>query len=127
MPNLTPSQELGQLGESKVLSSYLKDGFKLVEANWRCVFGEIDLIIQKKQLLVFAEVKTGKKDAAVHPLENITLKKAHKLQLLIQYYIEIEKLDSMKINEVRLDIATVLEDSGKFKIDVIENLPMPWA
>ena len=102
MPKLTPSQELGQAGESKVPTFYLKNNFKLVEANWRCPFGEIDLITQKKRLLVFIEVKTGERFASVHPLENITSRKVLKLQSLINYYIEVEKVRERKIDEIRL-------------------------
>ena len=49
---------LGKKGEAVAARYYLNQGYTLLEHNYQCRLGELDLILQKQELLVFAEVKT---------------------------------------------------------------------
>ena len=50
--------ELGRAGEAAAAAFYRRRGYRIVERNYRCRSGEIDLIVRRGRLLVFCEVKT---------------------------------------------------------------------
>jgi putative endonuclease len=112
---------LGTKGEEAVLKHYEARKFKLLEKNWRRRIGEIDLIFQKKDTLIFVEVKTASSENSIKPIENITEKKQKKLTNLANLYLATHSL-SKKIKNIRIDAAEVLEKNGAFEINVIENI-----
>ncbi|HQJ35005.1 MAG TPA: YraN family protein, partial [Rhodoglobus sp.] len=73
---------LGRRGE-EIAARYLASrGLAIVERNWRCPQGEIDLIARDGGELVFVEVKTRSSVAYGHPLESITPVKLARLRRL---------------------------------------------
>jgi putative endonuclease len=88
----TAKQLTGQAGEDQALGYLTKQGFTLVERNFHCRGGEIDLIVQKNNLLVFVEVRKrssgqfGGAAASVIPAKQARLKKA--AQLYLQRYAD---------------------------------------
>jgi putative endonuclease len=115
------ARELGEAGERAALNHYLAQKYKLVEKNWRIRQGEIDLIFQKKDLLVFVEVKTKSDFTYGDPIENITDKKRRKLLLLVELYLAYQTL-SQKIKRIRVDAAQVFDSSEDFRVRVVENI-----
>jgi len=113
---------LGQKGEEAALGYYLKNKYKLIEKNWRTRRGEIDLILQKKDLVVFVEVKSSSQDSPIHPLENITIYKRRQLHRLIEIYLSCHIRQLPKVKKVRLDAALVWEIEDSFHVEVIENI-----
>jgi putative endonuclease len=81
-PLRTAKQLTGQAGEQQALDYLIRQGFALVEKNFLCRGGEIDLIVQKKGLLVFVEVRKrasgqfGGAAASVTSAKQLRLKKA---------------------------------------------------
>ncbi|MGV3742545.1 MAG: YraN family protein [Burkholderiaceae bacterium] len=88
----TARQLTGEAGETQALAYLTKQGFTLVERNFHCRGGEIDLIVQKNDLLVFVEVRKranaqfGGAAASVVPAKQARLKKA--AQLYLQRYAD---------------------------------------
>lgn len=96
---------LGKWGET-IASSYLKQiGYIILEQNFSCRLGELDLIVQKEKLICFVEVKTRRSLNFGQPCEAVTKKKQGHIHRTIQYYL-------MKKNPVGFDL----------RIDVIEIL-----
>ena len=112
---------LGTQGEQLVLQKYEKGNFKLLEKNWRVRIGEIDLIFQKKDIVVFVEVKTASSDEFGRPIEKITPYKQKKLVQLIEFYLATHKI-SKKKRKIRVDAAEVFENSGIYDINIVENI-----
>lgn len=54
----TKRQEAGQHGEDRALAKLLQHGLQLITRNYRCRFGEIDLILRDDQQIVFVEVRS---------------------------------------------------------------------
>ncbi len=80
-----------QQGEDAELASfhYLKtQGLKLIETNFRCRHGEVDLIMLDKKILVFVEVRFRKNDRFGGGLESITTSKQNKLRKTAELYLQ---------------------------------------
>jgi len=93
---------LGKWGE-KIASEYLVNaGYQLVERNVRTEFGEIDLIFERENMLVFVEVKTRQSSAYGYPEEAITR----------------SKIDHM-ISSAEAYLLTLLDFEGDWRIDVV--------
>lgn len=110
----------GAKGE-KVARAYLeKKGYRILEANFRCPEGEIDLVAQKGDCLVLVEVRTRTGRAFGTPEESITMAKKQKLLALSQIYRQGRKgLPA----QGRIDVVAVeLGAEGKvLRLEHIEN------
>jgi len=81
-------KEVGARGE-KLAADYLKKrGYKIIQRNFRCREGEIDIIAQKGEYLVFVEVRTKRNTAFGTPEESVTLSKREKLISLASAYLQ---------------------------------------
>jgi Holliday junction resolvase-like predicted endonuclease len=70
---------LGRAGEDAAAAFYVRKGFTVVERNWRCSAGEIDLIVRRGSLLVFCEVKTRSSVTRGLPSEAVDQRKQARL------------------------------------------------
>ena len=111
----------GILGE-KLASKYLKENnYKIIKKNFRCGFGEIDIIAKdiKTQEIVFVEVKTRKNYKYGTPAESITNVKARHIKKVIEYFIHINSLHNKYI---RIDvIELIIKENGKYTINHIRQ------
>ena len=79
MSNLPAHLNLGQWAEQQALTLLQAQGFQLVVANYHCRYGEIDLIVQQAQELVFVEVKARSVTQYAQSFESISLSKQRKM------------------------------------------------
>lgn len=77
---------LGKAGEDFAVKLLLKEGYKILERNFRSHFGEVDIVALKDNTLIFAEVKTRYSNKFGSPLEAVTPFKIRKLSKTAQYY-----------------------------------------
>ncbi|GGF38904.1 UPF0102 protein [Marmoricola endophyticus] len=98
---------LGRYGEDVALRALEEQGLVLLERNWRCRAGEIDLILTEGETVVFCEVKTRRTTAYGHPLEAVTPVKAARLRLLAERWLEEQ---GRRRVDVRIDVVSVLQD-----------------
>jgi putative endonuclease len=118
-------RRLGQWGESVAAHHLEGDGYVIIARNWRCARGEIDLVAQAGQVLVFVEVKTRRGRALGTPEEGVTWSKRRKLLEVAQQYLFQHQLDDV---DWRIDmIAVELDTKGKLlRCDHIENAVTAW-
>lgn len=89
---MTIRKTLGQIGE-QTAADYLKSrGYSMIETNWRCPQGEIDLIARQDATLVFVEVRTRHADSTEWAFESITPAKQKRLQKLAHAYLSAHQL-----------------------------------
>ncbi len=81
-------QQLGAEGEARVARHYEARGYSVLDRNWRCRDGELDLVLRHGRTLVVCEVKTRSSAAFGTPAEAVTGKKQAKLRLLARRYLE---------------------------------------
>ena len=105
---------LGAGGEDAVAAWYESNGYEVVERNWRCRAGELDLILRRGRTFVFCEVKTRTSDAFGAPVEAVTRNKQVRLRHLAARWLEEAPL---RPTEIRFDVASVLAG----EIEVLEG------
>ncbi|HEX2046262.1 MAG TPA: YraN family protein [Acidimicrobiales bacterium] len=105
---------LGARGEDAVAAWYVSNGYEVVERNWRCKAGELDLILRRGRTFVFCEVKTRTSDAFGAPVEAVTRNKQVRVRHLAARWLEDAPL---RPTEIRFDVASVLAG----KIEVVEG------
>ena len=98
---------LGAMGEQVAVDHLLAAGFEVVERNWRCRQGEIDVVAREGPALVAVEVKTRRSGAAGHPLEAITPAKVARLRALLARWLATH---DVRAPHVRIDAVAVLAD-----------------
>ena len=98
--------KFGEWGEM-VAGRYLEDqGYRILERNFRCRSGEIDLIVQKGDLLCFVEVKTRKGTYTGYPSEAVTRNKQEHIRRVTSYYLHTHRGTHWKY--LRMDVIEVL-------------------
>ena len=85
----TARQALGRWGETLAADFLTRKGYKILARNMRTPYGEIDIIAQAKEMLVFVEVKTRSTDVYGHPEASITPQKREHLIASAQGYLQI--------------------------------------
>ena len=113
-------RQLGAFGERVAKGHLERQGYKILETNFRCSVGEIDIVARDGDCLVFVEVRTRRGGEFGTPEESITLAKKAKLIEIAQYYIQ-EHQDSSSL--WRIDIMAIeIGRGGKIsRIELIKN------
>jgi len=114
-------QGIGKLGELKAEKYLIRNNYKIIERNFRCNFGEIDIIAKdlKKQEIVFVEVKTRNNKTYGEPSEAVNYYKKKHILKSVKYFMHINKLEK---EFIRIDVIEVHLDKGKgYKINHIQQ------
>lgn len=112
------NKDLGKAGE-KAAKEYLENaGYKIIEMNYRCRFGEIDLVVKKDNVVSFVEVKTRKSTSFGEPEESIDSLKIKKIRNSARFFIFSKNLN---YTEVSFDVISIRSISGKYLLKHIKN------
>lgn len=94
-------KELGEKGE-KAAQMFMQDrGMEIVDTNWKCSYGEVDIVALDEDTLVFCEVKTRRTTSAGIPEEAVTLAKQKRYSNIARVYTSRCEL---KYKEIRFDV-----------------------
>ena len=109
-PTHTDQQrQLGRFGEAYAARYLSEQGMEVLDRNWRCSAGEIDLVLRDGDVLVVCEVKTRSSEAFGSALEAVTERKAARLRRLAARWLAEHPL---RPDEVRIDLVGVLAAPG---------------
>ena len=113
-------KEVGARGEKLAADFLKKRGYRILQKNFRCREGEIDIIAQKDECIVFVEVRTKKSTAFGTPEESVTLAKREKLISLANTYIQDydKPPQSWRIDVVAVELTP---DDRVSRLEHIEN------
>jgi len=109
---------LGRAGEDAALATYEARGFHLVVRNWRCRLGELDLVVHRRGLLVFCEVKTRGGPAFGGGFDAVTREKRVKLRRLAEAFLTSERPPH---DRVRFDVASAEVAEHGIDVEVFED------
>ena len=118
-------KKLGAWGEALAAQELEAQGYEILERNWRCARGEIDLVARAGQTLIFVEVKTRRGRNMGAPEAGLTPYKAKKLLQLGNLYIAEHDASNY---DWRIDLVAVeLDRSGKLlRCEHIPNAVLGW-
>ena len=113
-------RDTGILGEKLAKDFLKKQGYRIIETNYRCPPGEIDIIAKHKESLVFIEVRAKKSLEFGSPEESITPTKMERLRAAASHY---QQAHSNLPLSWRIDVVAVeLDQKGKpSRIELIKN------
>ncbi len=112
-------KRLGAFGEG-LAQDYLKSqGYKIIDKNFRCCFGEVDIVAEDNNSIVFIEVKTRSSLAFGTPKDAISMKKKTSLTKVASAYLKKSELTH---RSARFDVVSILiTDKEGAKIELIKN------
>jgi putative endonuclease len=97
--------DLGNHGE-RIAAVYLTEaGLRVLDRNWRCRDGELDIVAREGDALVFCEVKTRRATGYGHPVEAVTPQKQRRLRTLAQRWLAAHDEHAP---ELRFDVVGIL-------------------
>ena len=112
------SVQIGKIGEEKALSFLKKNEYRLLNRNYRCPLGEIDIIATEGNSLVFVEVKTRRTSTFGPPHMAVDRQKQIKMTKVALYYMKEKRLHEIS---ARFDVLGVSMEEGKASFDLIKN------
>ncbi len=111
---------LGLYGERVAVAHLLDAGLSILERNWRCELGEIDIVARDGDALVICEVKTRSSTAFGDPLEGVTARKAARLRRLGARWLAERDVHP---TEVRIDLVGVLRsERGAARVEHVRGV-----
>jgi putative endonuclease len=102
------NRDLGRKGERLALDFLKRKGYRIIETNYRTRRGEIDIICEDKECLVFVEVKTRRSLSFGRPEEAVNSRKRSRMLNTASRYL-VERSRTGK-TDCRFDVITILED-----------------
>ena len=114
----TQKNTTGKEGE-KIAAAYLeKNGYRIIEINFRCPIGEIDIVAKDKNDLVFVEVKTRKSIALGYPEQAVGIRKQKKMSQLALWYMQKRKIAD---TNARFDVVAISLIPEYNEVKLIKN------
>lgn len=91
------NKDIGSYTENIAATYLLNNGYSILDRNYRNKFGEIDIICQKDNIIIFVEIKSRYTNSFGNPLESVSCHKQKKIILLSKFYILYKKLSDFNI------------------------------
>ena len=121
-----PRRRLGALGERLAGEHLERDGYEILERNFRCALGELDIVAADAGALIFCEVKTrvaGSRAGPAGPLDAIGAGKRRRLRLLATAWLRARGADRPHRHSLRFDAVgvTVNRAGGLLALEHLED------
>lgn len=113
------SGEKGRYGEDLAVQYLIRQGYHIIQQNYRAPCGEVDIVAQDRDVLVFVEVKTRTGQGFGSPAEAVTYRKRQQISRTALFYLSQQRL----LNEpARFDVvAVLLKQDAEPQIELIKN------
>jgi putative endonuclease len=108
----------GETGEKLAANFLKKKGYRILEKNYRCRQGEIDIVAERKKCLVFVEVRTRTNTAFMLPADSISYSKQQRVIAAVYHYLQEHSLDE---KDWRIDFIGI-EMSKEGKVINMEHI-----
>jgi putative endonuclease len=113
-----PRQRLGDEGEQVACRFLKRRRYAIVERNYRCRVGEIDVVALERDVVVFVEVKTRTDEGFGTPLHAVDERKQRQIVRAAQYYLRQKRLLE---RNVRFDVVAVWRDGREWRCELVRN------
>jgi len=116
---LASTQATGKYAEDLALAYLTEQGLQLVTRNFTSRYGEIDLIMQDRDCLVFVEVRYRTHHQLVDGVTSIDTRKQNRLLRTARYYLQVKKVNID--TSARFDIISITHKQDKTAIEWLQN------
>lgn len=116
---ISNTKEKGIIGEQQACEYLIKQGLTLIEKNYYCRYGEIDLIMKDKNELVFVEVRSRNPTNHGSAVETINHKKIDCLRKTAEHYLQQRAINTEAF--CRFDVVAIDNKAKRFMIDWLQN------
>jgi putative endonuclease len=115
--------KLGRRGENLAADELREHGYAVVDRNWRCQLGEVDIVAHRSETWTFFEVRTRRGRAFGTPEESVTQAKMRRMADVAQMYLSSRGVNVYEV-DWRLGVVAVEMDEAGYllRVDVYENL-----
>jgi putative endonuclease len=111
---------LGKAGEQAAVSYLESCGFRILDRNWRCADGEIDIVAADRRTFVVCEVKTRSGTRFGTPLDAVGQAKRRRLRRLAAQWLAVH---AVRFDQIRIDVVGLLCDTtGGFTIEHVRGV-----
>jgi putative endonuclease len=112
-------KELGIRGEDEAARLLKNEGYKILERNYRCRFGEIDIVAKEGDTIAFVEVKTRGSEEFGSPKEALDARKRRHITRASMDYLNRQRRSGEA--HIRFDVVTVEKKGDRFATELIKN------
>ena len=124
VPSISPAaahrRALGAYGETVAARHLVRQGMVLLDRNWRCPLGEIDLVLRDGDVLVICEVKTRTSEVCGTPHEGVGPEKLARMRRLAAQWLRVHQVHP---RDIRFDLVAVLRPrKGPSRIEHVPGL-----
>jgi putative endonuclease len=115
-------QQIGQLGERRAVRFLKEKGYRILERNFSCPRGEIDIIAFRNGVVAFVEVRCRTRPIGLDPLRTVTRRKQKRVISAARRYAALRELHAEPV-ELRFDIIAIRRqpDGSMEEIEHVEN------
>ncbi|NLT48280.1 MAG: YraN family protein [Clostridiales bacterium] len=111
-------KQIGAKGEEAAAKYLTGQGYRIIDKNFKCRIGELDIIAMEGQTLVIIEVKTRSNLSYGLPCESITTEKKRHILRTLQYYVMVHRLEEL---DLRIDVIEILSREDGFYVHHIKD------
>ena len=111
-------QKFGEQSESLAVWYLKKNGYKIIEKNYRNQLGEIDIIAKEKKTIVFVEVKSRRSVRYGSPKWAVTPQKQRKISMVALYYLKTTRQTDAR---ARFDVVAITSNRDEPQIEIVKN------
>lgn len=115
IPMKTQNKSYGNAGEERAVAFLKEEGYQILQRNFRCRQGEIDIVAMDKEYLCFVEVKRRRTPTSGHPFEAISPAKIRHICKTALVYLNMHRLS--QDTAIRFDVVAILEE----EISLLKN------
>ena len=101
------TRALGAYGEEVAVGHLVRSGLEILDRNWRCAIGELDIVARDGGTLIACEVKTRSSLAFGHPAEAVSPRKLRRLRRLVFHWLIAHECHAP---QVRIDVVCVVQE-----------------
>lgn len=112
------SQHFGAKSETLAAWYLKKNGYQIIEQNYRNQLGEIDIIAREKKTIVFVEVKSRRSIRYGNPKWAVTPGKQRKISMVALYYLKTTRQTNAK---ARFDVVSIYSNQDEPQIEIVKN------
>lgn len=115
---------LGVRGEEAAAAWYVAASYEVLDRNWRCAEGEIDVVARSADggVLVICEVKTRSSRRFGSPFDAVTPAKQRRLRTLAALWLRSARRGATRYEQIRFDVAAVTSGAGGLlEVEVLED------